>query len=102
MEPRSLNIFTRIKRSPFVFPLAALAAAALMFISETAYRESTQSMKELSAMGQARNSLQSVLNRVTDAETGQRGYLLTGRKEYLDPYREAFTDIAESLAGWAA
>src|SRR5690606_14162377 len=26
-----------------------------------------------------------------------RGYLLTGRKEYLDPYREAFTDIAESL-----
>ena len=97
MEPRSLNIFTRIKRSPFVFPLAALAAAALMFISETAYRESTQSMQELSAMGQARNSLQNVLNRVTDAETGQRGYLLTGRKEYLDPYREAFTDIAESL-----
>jgi signal transduction histidine kinase len=97
MEPRSLNILTRIKRSPFVFPLAALAAAALMFISETAYRESTQSMAELSAMGQARISLQNVLGRVTDAETGQRGYLLTGRKEYLEPYREAFADIAEAL-----
>jgi len=97
MEPRSLNILTRIKRSRIVFPLAALAAAALMFISETAYRESTGSMNELTAISRARTDLQSVLRRVTDAETGQRGYLLTGRKEYLDPYREAFADIAQAL-----
>ncbi len=105
MEPRSFDLLTRIKRSRFVFPLAALAAAALMFISETAYRQSTRSMEELAAISQARTELQSVLRRVTDAETGQRGYLLTGRKEYLDPYREAFADIADALLrlrGYAA
>jgi signal transduction histidine kinase/FixJ family two-component response regulator len=31
---------------------------------------------------------------VRDAETGQRGYLLTGREEYLAPYRDALGRIA--------
>jgi signal transduction histidine kinase/FixJ family two-component response regulator len=31
---------------------------------------------------------------VRDAETGQRGYLLTGREEYLAPYRDALGHIA--------
>src|SRR5947209_1324912 len=33
--------------------------------------------------------LQDVLSTLQDAETGQRGYLLTGRPEYLRPYRQA-------------
>ncbi|MEO8297570.1 MAG: CHASE3 domain-containing protein [Burkholderiales bacterium] len=38
-----------------------------------------------------------VLRRTTDAESGQRGYLLTGRSEYLAPYRDASVDIADAL-----
>ncbi len=34
-----------------------------------------------------------VLSTVKDAETGQRGYLLTGVEAYLDPYRSAVRDI---------
>ena len=30
---------------------------------------------------------ETVLDRVRDAETGQRGFLLTGRPEYLAPYQ---------------
>ena len=33
-----------------------------------------------------------------DAETGQRGYLLTGRTEYLEPYTHALERIDQSLA----
>lgn len=33
--------------------------------------------------------LQDVLSLLKDAETGQRGYLLTGKDEYLEPYRTA-------------
>ncbi|WP_232494589.1 response regulator [Novosphingobium kaempferiae] len=32
-----------------------------------------------------------------DAETGQRGYLLTGNDRYLDPYRRAVSDIDAQL-----
>src|SRR5262249_16645117 len=31
---------------------------------------------------------------VRDAETAQRGYLLTGREDYLTPYREALGRVA--------
>jgi len=34
---------------------------------------------------------------LTDAETGQRGFLLTGDDRYLDPYRQALTQIPASL-----
>src|SRR5947207_13743587 len=97
MQAARLNILLRLKRSPFVFPLAALAALALMFISEAAYYQSTSSMGQLGTMATARNHLMNLTRRVVDAESGQRGYLLTGRKEYLQPYRDAFADIDAAL-----
>jgi signal transduction histidine kinase len=97
MEDKALDILVRLKRSPFVFPLAALAAIAMMFISETAYWQSTRSMRELGTIATARIHLMNLSRRIVDAETGQRGYLLTGRKEYLEPYRDAFDDIDSAL-----
>ncbi|HEY2068141.1 MAG TPA: response regulator [Rhizomicrobium sp.] len=38
---------------------------------------------------QVMDSLRTVLNDAADAETGQRGYLLTGKQSYLQPYRNA-------------
>ncbi|HEY2804970.1 MAG TPA: CHASE3 domain-containing protein [Gemmatimonadales bacterium] len=35
------------------------------------------------------NALETVLSDITDAETGQRGYLITGRPEYLEPFNRA-------------
>ena len=34
---------------------------------------------------------------IVDAEANQRGYLLTGRTEYLDPYQGAMTSIHDDL-----
>ena len=48
-------------------------------------------------MGEARASIQSLAQGVLDAESGQRGYLLTGRKEYLVPYQRALKNIGESF-----
>jgi PAS domain S-box-containing protein len=39
----------------------------------------------------------SLLSALKDAETGQRGYLLTGRTEYLDPYDSALSVIRHDL-----
>lgn len=97
MEAKPLNILGRLKRSPFVFPLAVLAALAMIFISETAYWKSSESLRQLGTLNSARLHLMNLSRRVVDAESGQRGYLLTGRPEYLQPYRDAFADIAEAL-----
>jgi PAS domain S-box-containing protein len=43
-------------------------------------------------------SLQTVLARLTDAETSQRGYLLTGSRLYLDPGTGAAADVHRELA----
>ena len=56
------------------------------------YRNWAQMREDLGA-GSARATVCSrpmqLISRVTDAETGQRGYLLTGSDEYLVPYEKA-------------
>ena len=39
--------------------------------------------------------LQSVLSTMQDAETGQRGFVITGQETYLEPYKDATKIIAE-------
>jgi signal transduction histidine kinase len=38
-----------------------------------------------------------MLRRVLDAETGVRGFVLTGRQDYLDPYESATADVNEAI-----
>ena len=40
-----------------------------------------------------RNTLNVLLQRVLDAETGSRGFLLTGDERYLEPYNRAVAEI---------
>lgn len=42
-------------------------------------------------------SLQSLLSKLQDAETGQRGFLLTGEESYLTPYRTAVGGITDQI-----
>ena len=44
-----------------------------------------------------RNAARDLSQAVTDAETGQRGYLLTGDQSYLEPYHQALGTIDERL-----
>lgn len=97
MLDTSRQIAVRLRRSAFAFPLAALAALALLFVSESSYWRARGSMNELGALGQARTAIQALHRLMLDAETGQRGYLLTGRKEYLTPYREAGEELLGTL-----
>lgn len=39
--------------------------------------------------------LEDIISHVKDAETGQRGYLLTGRESYLEPYQTAMATIEQ-------
>lgn len=46
---------------------------------------------------QVLNTLDETLARLVDAETGQRGYLLTGDEAYLTPYRAAIKNIDQAI-----
>jgi signal transduction histidine kinase len=92
----SLSYF---RRSVVAFPLAALAALAMFVISELSYQEATRSLDSLGDRGQARINLNLVAKSLLDAETGQRGYLLTSRPDYLAPYNDAQEDLRSAM-GW--
>jgi PAS domain S-box-containing protein len=61
-------------------------------------REVAVSLQWVSHTNEVLARLEAVLSTLKDAETGQRGYLLTGEASYLEPYREA----VDRLPGQAA
>jgi CheY-like chemotaxis protein/signal transduction histidine kinase/CHASE3 domain sensor protein len=46
-------------------------------------------------------NLDALLSTVQDAETGQRGYLLTGNEKYLQPYEDALSKVGPELSAIA-
>ena len=95
--PTPLKLLPLLRGSPFAFPLAALAALAMFLISESSYQQATATFEALGVQGTARTNIQVLWRSLTDAETGQRGYLLTSRKEYLKPYVEAQARVGDTL-----
>ncbi len=95
--PRRHVWLQSLRRGLLAWPLAAAAAVVVLVINETSYRSSTGALARIAARSAAVTDLELVLRRLLDAETGQRGYLLTGRQSYLTPYIEAGRDVAATL-----
>ena len=95
--PTPLKLLPLLRGSPFAFPLAALAALGMFLISESSYQSATSRIEVLGTQAVARTTIQTLWRSLTDAETGQRGYLITNRAEYLKPFVEAQGRVAESL-----
>jgi signal transduction histidine kinase/CheY-like chemotaxis protein/CHASE3 domain sensor protein len=79
-----------------------LVAAILFFVATGAIAYlNFQTLKTDSALlvrsEEALTALDDVLSTVKDAETGQRGYLLTGNESYLGPYNAAIEQIVPRL-----
>jgi signal transduction histidine kinase len=82
----------------WVWPLGLLVALSTLLLSELAYRGAAAQLDELVTLGRARLELVRLVARVADAESGQRGYLISGRPDYLEPYRFAAEDATAGLA----
>ena len=78
-------------------PLAMLAAAILIFINESSFQQSTAAVASLEQAQQTRGAINRLVRQILDAETSQRGYLLTGDKRYLEPYDTVAKDINQNL-----
>src|SRR5712692_3305450 len=77
-----------------------VATAILVFVGGQSYRN-TARFAETDAWQnntyEALNTLNVTVARHVDAETGQRGYLLTGEESYLEPYRAAIKNIDQTI-----
>lgn len=80
-------------RTPFATALALLLAIALAVGIEWTYQRALESLVNLGGRGVARTAAQNVVRSLLDLESAQRGYLLTGRAQYLAPYRTAANEL---------
>jgi methyl-accepting chemotaxis protein len=80
------------------FGLAGLTLLSIAFIS---YRNITGLIDNdgwVEHSNRVRIELALLLSELKDAETGQRGYLLTGVDSYLDPHQAALPEIKDTFA----
>ena len=61
-------------------------------------REVAVSVQWVSHTHEVQGQLEQVVSALKDAETGQRGYLLTGERVYLEPYEQAAPRVPGHLA----
>ena len=78
-------------------PLAVLAVALVVFINEASYHTTVKSVGDMERAQSTRSALNELMQSMLDAETGQRGYLLTGNQVYLEPYYETLKTINQQL-----
>ncbi len=76
----------------FVVVAGIIGARAILAETQIADRDASREAIE------GQQVLSSLLTLVQDAETGQRGYLLTGEKNYLQPYQHAVEALPALLA----
>src|SRR5205823_641495 len=77
--------------------LAVLAACVLIGINEAGHNRSVAALGNMTREFDTRGSLNRLLQHVLDAETGSRGFLLTGDPRYLEPYDKSVSEIARDL-----
>jgi CHASE3 domain sensor protein len=99
-NPDSKTIPGMVRRGPplppkplFGFSLALTAIVAIALISYQSLQAAISASRNLTQSVEVLGQLNTVLSTLKDAETGQRGYLLTGEESYLEPYSSAVTAL---------
>lgn len=89
--------WSRLRKIAVSLPLALLAVGLLVGINETGYMRSHAAVGDLARSHATRAALDRLLQNMLNAETGLRGYLLTGDERYLQPYEQAVATINTNL-----
>ena len=76
---------------------ALVVVAAVGIVAYRASNELVQSADWVTHSHQVKESLAQVLAALTDAETGQRGFVLTGEERYLDPYKSGIAVVDDRM-----
>src|SRR4051812_21263413 len=83
------------------FVAAAVLVAANTYVAYANVRKLIDHIADVSRSQRRLNAADAVLSTLKDAETSQRGYVITGMAPYLEPYRKARERIEGRLADLA-
>ena len=86
-----------LKGEALAIVLAVLAALLTLGINEWVYWQSSKSMDQLTNMGAARITILKLTENLINAESGQRGYALSGNADLLKGTETLEASIAESF-----
>ena len=92
-----VNVRKAVRRSRMVFPVAFVAVATMVMVSEVAQWRSARTLSEMGSVIAARDTIRELRQALVDAEAGQRGNLLTGREEYRVRYGQAVERVGAAF-----
>ena len=78
--------------------LALTLSGGVVVFSERTHRRLSDANQQIASSTEAQGIVSELLALVIDAETAQRGFLMTERQEYLEPYVVALPQIEPKLA----
>jgi PAS domain S-box-containing protein len=89
----------RVSRIPEIVMLciSLLVVSAIALFSYRNIQAMQEASKQRSISEEMRDESARLLSMLKDAETGQRGFLLTGKEQYLEPYNHALQEIPQLL-----
>ena len=89
--------FAPLLRNRFGFPLIVAGALVILFVNEATYRVAVRTLDWGIALTDARIDASQSLQLLTDAETAQRGFLLTGSIAFQERYDKAVAELPKVL-----
>jgi PAS domain S-box-containing protein len=85
------------KRIIGVFIFALITLFAFGFYSKESITDLIEISRQAEHTQKILQKLYVILSNVTDAETGQRGYIITGDERYLEPYHRTLTYLYSNI-----
>jgi signal transduction histidine kinase len=77
--------------------VAALCALALAWVSEGTHQRIARAMGQIQTAHAVRSAVHTLQRELVQAESNQRGYILTGDRKYLEPYNTSVAEIERQI-----
>ena len=86
------------RKLAFGFAIAVLTVAVIGFSGYRSTEHLITNDRWVAHTHEVRTKLADLLSLLKDAETGQRGFVITGDESFLEPYQRTLPDIAKTVA----
>ena len=91
------DLFSLERKVRFGFALAAVALIAVGILTYISVLRFRQDAGLVDHTHQVLNALSELRSSITAAESGQRGYIITGREEYLQSYQASVQAVDQNI-----
>ena len=92
---RRTDILSHWLRHRLVFPALIFLAVAVLLVSEETYDETTSTLRGGIALTETRLQAARLLQLLTDAETAEYGFVLTGQNKFVWRFEQAQKELPE-------